>query len=705
VADASFAIEIATSMPDGESTAAELDVLTAQLQSAGKGADFFQTAIKQVSAELAAATAASEAANAALATGEQKYGELERAALQTAKAAEKAALKNDGVVPFDLAARAAEAAMALDHHTDELRRLEREAGAAATEEDRLAQTLGNVKKLSSHVDKSLGAQAERLGKLQGALGAVGGPLGALGQGLISPVKGFQELSGSIGSARAAALLGAVGIAAVAAAVVAVTVAAIAGTIAIAAWAVGLADTARSAGLAREAVDAINPGIAELRGTMGELTTETGLGAAELEGLAKGLQGAGESSDSMAASLRVAALAHKALGAEGSSAYTTLVKAAADATAEAENAAEKTGAVPDKLAQKVADADAAVRAFATTANTKLGGIVAKQMMGLDAQTSKFKKNVGTLFGGLNIDPVLEGLQKLVALFDENTAAGETIKFLFESVFQPLIDSADEAATVVEAFALGFLIGLTKVYIALKPAIAAAKEFFGFEDSSLTDTLDLARKAGEYIVPAFLVFAGILGTIVVAIGLAVAAVVAIQLAIYSLFAAVVYVGAQIVSGFIGAFTAVTDFLGGIDLVQIGTDIMQGLADGIMGAAGAVVQAITGAVDGAVKAAKSALGIASPSKVFAEIGGYTGEGFAGGVDDSAGDAQDAMANMVAPPAAGAGGAPGGAGAAVSISGNTFIFNGVKDADDAEARFSELFTRLLEGDAMSAAGAEAAA
>ncbi|MEI9950633.1 MAG: hypothetical protein WDO74_17055 [Pseudomonadota bacterium] len=41
-------------------------------------------------------------------------------------------------------------------------------------------------------------------------------------------------------------------------------------------------------------------------------------------------------------------------------------------------------------------------------------MAKQMLGLDKQSEKLKANIGQLFGGLNIEPVLAGFQKLVAL---------------------------------------------------------------------------------------------------------------------------------------------------------------------------------------------------------------------------------------------------------------------------------------------------
>jgi hypothetical protein len=714
-------------MPEGESTIAELDRLTEQLMSAGKGAEHFQEAVKQASAALDAASIASETANAALSAGQAEYALLEKAAVQAAKAAEKAAKANEGVIPFELAAKAAEAEIALDHQADTLRRLEREAEQAAAAEAQFSRELKNVKTLSSHVDRSLQQQAERLGKLQGALGAVGGPLGRLGQGLISPVKGFTELSQSMGSARAAALLGAVGFAAAAAAVVAITVAAIAGTVAIAAWAVGLADSARSAGLAQEAAEIMTPEIEGLHDAFEDLTARTGLSNAALSSLAKQLVDAKTPTDELEDSLHTAAIAQRALGESGSAEFIKLTSEANAAAEAAEKAGEKMGGVVPKALQEKVDATAAaLNEFAGKA-ANLESVVAQQMRGLDAQSEKFKKNVGSLFGGLNIDPVLDGLARLVALFDENTEAGQAMKFLFESVFQPLIDQADAAAIVIERFVLGFLIGLTQVYISIKPALAAVKDFLGFDDTSLSDTLGMVQKAGEYLVPAFLVLVGIFGALVVAVGAAIAAIVAIQVAIYSFYAAVIYVGAQIVDGFIGAWERVKTFFGALDFGKLGSDLIDGFVGGITGNAGKVVAAITGVVSNAVNAAKQALGIASPSKVFAGIGEFTGEGFTEGVEDTAGDAQAAIEKMTAPPrvpssplayvrSAGGGDAPaatatGGAGAAQASSGPSisltgpFNFYGVKDAEEAEGRFSELLTMMIKGDADRLAGAQAGA
>ena len=69
----------------------------------------------------------------------------------------------------------------------------------------------------------------------------------------------------------------------------------------------------------------------------------------------------------------------------------------------------------------------------------------------------------------------------------------------------------------------------------------------------------------------------------------------------------------------------------LYSAGTDLIQGLLNGIRAMAGNVAQAARDVVSNAINAAKSALGINSPSRVFREIGANTGAGLALGLRDS--------------------------------------------------------------------------
>ncbi|MEH6566922.1 MAG: phage tail tape measure protein [Halopseudomonas sp.] len=86
------------------------------------------------------------------------------------------------------------------------------------------------------------------------------------------------------------------------------------------------------------------------------------------------------------------------------------------------------------------------------------------------------------------------------------------------------------------------------------------------------------------------------------------------------------------FYKAFAAVMSWFG-VDLPSKFTDfgamLMQGLVNGIKNSLGAVKGAITGAGAATVNWFKDKLGIRSPSRVFAELGGYTMQGLAQGIN----------------------------------------------------------------------------
>lgn len=85
----------------------------------------------------------------------------------------------------------------------------------------------------------------------------------------------------------------------------------------------------------------------------------------------------------------------------------------------------------------------------------------------------------------------------------------------------------------------------------------------------------------------------------------------------------------------------------VASIGSDIIQGMVNGITGAADKLIGAVKGAVGNAIDGAKKLLGIHSPSRVFREIGRYTMQGAALGVDDDADmlreSTDDAMRGMI--------------------------------------------------------------
>lgn len=83
--------------------------------------------------------------------------------------------------------------------------------------------------------------------------------------------------------------------------------------------------------------------------------------------------------------------------------------------------------------------------------------------------------------------------------------------------------------------------------------------------------------------------------------------------------------------------------IDWLKIGTDIIDGIKNGIGNAVGGLVQAATDAAWGAFNAAKAALGISSPSRLFEGIGAATMAGMSLGVEAGVSDAAAVMTAAV--------------------------------------------------------------
>lgn len=300
-----------------------------------------------------------------------------------------------------------------------------------------------------------------------------------------------------------------------------------------------------------------------------------------------------------------------------------------------------------------------------AKLKWGPDFVKQTLALPNQIARLKANFTGLFSGLKIDALLEGLAEIVKLFDANEASGKAVKVVFESLFQPLTDGLTSIIPKIIGWVLQVEIWFLKAAIAVKP----------FTNEIL--------EAGKFVAFTGALIAGVLAG---GLGIVLVNVIAV---------------AQQVGFLINAFERVVAYLRATDLSTIGSDMITGLANGITGAAGKVLSAMTGAVGGAIDGAKNLLGIHSPSKVFAEIGTQTGAGMAQGVEASTGGVQSALEGMVSTPTAPSATPSGMARGGASVTGNTFVFNGVAGVEDAEASFGALLTRLLEGDAAQIGGA----
>jgi len=704
MADASFVIDIASQVRGVSATTSELDSLAGQLSANGAKAAMFDDALARLSGELESASAATTASNAALADGSAKYARLEKDAVGAAqavermdaklaaaratlnatqvnlasaidagaaaseiatleKAAEKAASKLQRVTAASKglgAARAASASAsaAVRDYAGDLDRLTKEATEAASAQKKLGKTMASTAKLQRRVNDNVGDAATNLSAYRGALGDIGGPVAELGERMLFPAQAFVDLNEKFGRGTAIATVAGFGLVRVATAIitalVAVAAALAAVTIAMVAFAFSASNAARDLALVAEAAEIANPALRGL--PFREITNDTGIASARLRELAATLTEAKVSAADLPAALRAAATAENALGAGGADKF-----------------------IADMRAGKLS-----VQDFANTVESEFGNVVERKMLGLEAQGARFKRNLSDMFT-FDIDPALEGLAVLVSMFDKNSASGKAMRKALSGLMDPIIANAKAAAQVVEAFVLGLLIGATKIYIAVAPAIDAISELLGLEgkEFDLDKALDLAAEAGEALLPVLVVIGAILAAVGVAIGVVLgvillatgaaiafggAVLAAVGVVVGSFVALVAYVGGELYSAFtstidlmsslpakageVGASMA-AEFATGLEFLaelparalQLGTDLIAGLVNGITAGAGAVVSAIVGVASGALNAAARVLGIKSPSTKMYDIGDDTVTGYENALDDGRDGAQAAMAAVVDP------------------------------------------------------------
>lgn len=591
-----------------------------------------------------------------------RFSELERTSASTAKALERvgqqrAALEGKAQKLMDAGDTAgfwkmASAIEAVRKKEDELKAKANETKAALEAEKHAVSGLAdNVASLKAANDND--KEPIDVAKTGDGLNKLGGPLGRAGTLVKDFTEGWNQLVEQVG--KGPAVFAVAGVAAVALAAILATVA-----VKFALFALKSADAARDSKLSTEAFLAQVGAGQDLADSMDEVHRGTGVAGDRLQDITRSLIDAKVSSADMPRALRAIAQQEAALGNSNG-----------------------TG----ELIEKLKSGKTSVGDLAKEMETKFGGIAEKRMISLSSLGSRLQENFGRLFSGLNIEPVLKGLDKLVNLFDDSTESGAALKAIVESVLQPLIDNAGPIFAKVERFFLGMISAALDVAIAVKK-VAKAFDWDMGDAEGWPDIADVGKAAAYAIATAVGLVAAAIMVVVASMQVASAA-----------WSAFVDVAMAVGDAVIAGWEAVSSFFEGVDLSSVGSDLIQGLADGITENAAAVLEALGGVVDNAISTAKSKLGIHSPSRVFYEIGDNTVAGFSNAVNDNAPTAKRSMERMVQPPKVGASNGNASSGGAPNITVNITVNGGGSDAD-----FEERVRRAVEKgirDALDQSGA----
>lgn len=206
----------------------------------------------------------------------------------------------------------------------------------------------------------------------------------------------------------------------------------------------------------------------------------------------------------------------------------------------------------------------------------------------------------------------------------------------TMFLAIVQALTESGPQIMAALMVVLQSLVQLCINNMPAMAtAAHDLIGMLFQAIVDY-------GPAILQQLLL---LLASLIVAIGMAVG----------QFFDQGVAVIQGLWDGAVEAFQSVADWFGSIGdmilgaigdlgslLYDTGANLVNGFINGVQSMANSLIESVKGPIDDAIQGAKNLLGIASPSKVFRQIGRYTSEGLALGILDGGQKAESAIAQV---------------------------------------------------------------
>lgn len=435
-----------------------------------------------------------------------------------------------------------------------------------------------------------------------------GKLGSMIKGVRAASTDIEDMSSSLGSMGTIAAIGASATVLLVAAVIAVGAAFIAGAIAVDKYAISLANAKRNQEQTLRALTQNNDVAKQTNDAIEKISAGTGIASDRLVDLTKkltlGRQQMGLAAlkgNELESALYSAATAEQALGDSG----------AADQLVDQLNAGMLTA---DRLASRV--------------QTKYGDVLQHKMLGLDQQMFRLHKNIDRLFSGLNIEPFLRGLSRMVDLFDVSTASGRAIKGLFEAIFGPTTgDMADKFFIFLERMILRTELKIVKLRITFQDLGATIDDIGDrIEKSQFGGALDTIKAAIDRTTPA--IADAVIGFSPLA-------------TMFDYFATSIPL---IVKGLEKLFSMQAELASwGKKAATAAGDFVQGLVNGLTGGAKLVDTAVRALGQVAIAGLKTALDSHSPSRKFFAIGMTAPEGMARGIESGASRVGAAVDDLV--------------------------------------------------------------
>ena len=460
---------------------------------------------------------------------------------------------------------------------------------------------------------------------------------------------------------------AVGIAAVATTVVALSAAMVTGAYDAGVWALKMADAGRSARILNEAADIAGGTHSQLSQVIKETAETTALGKDKIAEYARALRIMRFDSRQTQLAVQAMAVAETALGpaaasaikgiAEQSRASRRFVLGARDLYGEytalagtglgkkdvfaqlAKQLNISVSAAEDRFRRGGVSVRQGLEAIEAATRAKFGGTIEKQLLGLDVQFAKAKEDIGTLFGGVNIEPLLKGLKKITGIFSDTTAGGRQTRLTITAALDELAAKAAKVFPYVESFLYGFGTGALNVYnVSIKPMVDA------FSADLETGGLEGSFSAGEKAASALAkTLAGVLETINKIIDAGRSAAHVVNMITSPIETAKADAAAKQQKAFDISFSGKA--ASAQEATDAGVQLVAGITKGVHLGTPEAAGAMTGLADSMLAAFKARNKIHSPSKLYEQQAGYIPEGAARGIEKRSPMVQAAVEDMAAP------------------------------------------------------------
>lgn len=359
------------------------------------------------------------------------------------------------------------------------------------------------------------------------------------------------------------------------------------------------------------------------------------------------------------------------------------KTLADMGLQTKDVAAAMGMTEAKFKTAKVGADAMAKAIEKALQAKGKGPLDAMATTLPVMLGKLKDGFLSLFDGLGpqVQKLMAAIKSLFGEFNKGGAITNATKPLVQSVFSTLITWATKAVTMIHGAFQQIVIAILKARIALDPVIKKFRELSQNKDLLMGLKIVFALIGAAISVVVFIVTSLAKAFLAVA-AFVIGAAVAIMMGIGKM-------GNMVQAGINKVKAAIKGFSFPSLAAAAGNMITSFIA-GITGKIGSVVAAMLGMGKAAGNALKSALGIASPSKVAVAAAGNVTGSFSDKIDSGKKDTQASFDNLVKPPppppGKGGGKKDGGGG------GRVFNFNNCNFGGATLETIREMMTAVLD-------------